>query len=281
MSKEMDLSFKTMKAASNTYKMILDEILKMLDVLLKDRDNLKEEEFKKYSDAKNVAEMFKDHVSNGGMLVPIKCTQEDIELIESKLTENDKAYIDMVENKNDKAFVGEFNNNHFAFDNLPIKTDKGDYIMYIKNTDLLKFRDFKEYLDEHQIPNNISVIEKDIRNLLKIDETKELLSMEIPKQKSFEIIANTLNVYKIPFEVANEEYGIRIIFEKEKKKEVIHAIFSCNSIDEQERAFLINQQIKEINNRTEAETTVKEMLNDAPTMPDILKNDKDEGNEMD
>lgn len=274
MSKELDATIKTINTTINIEKTFIDQLLKMLEIVLKDRDNLPAEELKKYENMQMCCENIKDHLINGGTLVPFRCSVSDMELIQQKLAANEEAFINATEGKDDKVYIGEFEGNHFAFDNIFMKESEDTYVMYIKNTDLQKANDLIAYLDG-KYPNNIKLVEKDIKNILKIDENEKLMCLEVINDKTFKTIANVLNAYKVPFEIANQEYGAKIIYEKKDKEKVVAAIDTCKNIDMNERYLLIGKYNYEFNDRKEAQKQVDEMVNDAPKMDEILK-DKDD-----
>lgn len=270
MSKELDAGLKTINTLINVEKILIDELLKALDILLKDRENLSKDQIDKLEKTKTCVESLKDHLMNGGTLAIFKCSKSDKELISQVLDSNDKAFLKMQEGDN-KEFLGEYSGNHFAFDYTFFKENDDNFKLLIKNTDMTKFKELKNYLDEKKYKNSIQIVEKDVNDVLKIDKDKKLMTLDIPDDEIFKQIANVLNSNKIPFEVANEEHGVRIIYEKEKEGDILHAIDSCKNIGPKERAYLITMQNKDFNNRADSAKQVDKMINDSPTLADLIK----------
>lgn len=278
MGKELDAGLKTINTLINVEKILIDELLKALEVLLKDRENYSKVKVDNLEKMKTCAEGLKDHLLNGGTFTFFKCSKSDKELISQVLDSNDQAFIKMQQGDN-KEFIGEYSGNHFAFDYIFSKNENDEnYKLLIKNTDLAKFNDLKNYLDEKKYKNTIQMIEKNVKDVLKIDKSKKLMTLNIPDDAIYKEIANVLNSSKIPFEVANEEHSVSIVYEKEHENDVIHAIASCKNIGEKERAFLIAVQNKEFNNRSESAKQVDKMINDSPTLADLIKKTENKGN---
>lgn len=278
MSKELDAGLKTLNTLINVEKIFVDQLLKALDILLKDKENYKKDKVDILEKTKKCVEGLKDHLLNGGTLTMFSCSKSDKELITQVLDSNDKAFIKMQENGDSKEFLSEYNGNHFAFDFVFNEDGKDNYMLLIKNTDLTKLQDLKSYLDEKKYTNSIQIFEKDVKDILKIDKNKKLMTLSIPDDNIFKDIANVLNASKIPFEVANEEHGVQIIYEKDNENDVLHAIDTCKNIGPKERAYIITMENKEFNNRQESAKQVDKMINDAPTLADLIKKLEGKGN---
>lgn len=276
---ELNSALKTFNTVINLNETIVNELLKVFDILLKDREKLSIEEINKFEKNKATLEIFNEHLLNGGTLATYKLSSSDMALVKETIDANDKSFLKLQENNDDKDFLGKFNGKHFAFESLFIKNDDASYMMFLKNTDLNKFVELKAYLDENNYSNNISLVKKDITNILKIDESKPLMTLDILNDQSYEIIANALNANKIPFEVANQEHGVRIVYEKENKQNVLHTIDTCKVIDPVERALLIANYNKDFNNRKEAQNEVDKLINNVPQIDKILQKNANDGKE--
>lgn len=260
MSQEMDMALKTMNTVANIEKLFMEQLQKMLDMLMANKDDLKKDDIKKYEKMQYIVKDFNEYISKGGVLGIFNCSAEDKANIERICKENDMAFTDMEKNKNAKDFIYKYDGIHFAFENMSLKDKDGNYQMFIKNTDMNKLNQLKEYMDKEGISNSIELQVKDIRNLLKIDENKELNTLDIIKQSTYETIANSLNANQIPFEVANQDDGVRIIYERQDEGKVLELVDSIKAIDIKERANLISERNKEFNNRSENKEMVKEAL---------------------
>lgn len=265
MDNEFNTALKIANTVNNLHKILLEQISKFIDILLKDRDKLSDDEVDKCNKLKDVTEKFQDYLKGGGRLEQYSISEADKSLIEQILTENDKSYEEWTKNKVNSDFEGKFAGNHFAFENVFIKLPDDTYAMYIREADLSKFKDLVDYMNENQYKNDISLVKKDISNILKIDNTKDLMSLDIKENIVYQTIANALNASHIPFEVANQESGQRIIYEKDNKNLVLDTIDNLKELSKEIRSDLILNQNKDFNNRKEAKDTVNAMIKDEPT----------------
>ena len=263
----------TFRLLQNQLKEVLDFLAKALDILLKDKEKLSDELIKEYEKDKKVIDIFTEYLNGKGLVVPFVVSENDKVLIEQALNQNEKAFLDS-KDKNDKEFITTFDNKHFAFEHYFHKNTDNSYMLLLKDRDVSKLKDLKEYLDKNFPDNQIELFKKDIKNLLSIDNSKPLNTLDV-FNSSYKEIASILNAYKVPFEVANMEQDmVKIIYERDYLNEVNRALRNAD-ISDKEMAYYISNS-KEFNNREEAKNKVNEMLNEKPNIDKLLNETKAE-----
>lgn len=270
MNNGLDVSLKSAQLSIDVLFKFFSVELNTLDILLKERDPLANNVAEKIEKMKATVDILKDHMSADGNIFVFRCSPSDKKLVEDVLKANEKAFIDK-QNGDDKEFVGKFNNKHFSFEEFHILNPDNSYDMFVKNTDFGKFCDLISYLNENNMPNNIKLYHKNIKNILEYDDNKQLVYMDLLplKESSTFCIANMLNNNGVPFELSVDEHGVSLLFDKENEGKVDTLIHHCSELDITEQYYCIKMAKRDFNNRQEAKEAVDKLIKESPKMPDI------------